>query len=349
MAVILPQTIEITSRHQVHLERLKTGEARKYADFLKAMQRVVLGTLAADDITEFGRRRAEALITSIRADLAVIGLESVAGITESALDLAEYEADFEARSLAGLGVDFKVPAADQLRSAVLTSVLNVRGPDQGKLLQPFLKDYTARQLDLVSGAIRQGYYQGQTTPQITRAVRDVLGTIGDGGQYLTRTALQHAAVQSREAVWYRNKDIVKRVRWSSTLDGKTSPQCRTLDGQEYPINEGPRPPIHINCRSSMVPVLDDAFAELREGATRFSRTADGVEYVPASQNYYQWLKNQPAGFIDSAIGSTRGKLLRNGGLSAQRFAELQLGRNFEPLTLVQMRELDPLAFEAANL
>ena len=52
---------------------------------------------------------------------------------------------------------------------------------------------------------------------------------------------------------------------------------------------------------------------------------------PASQTYYEWLKTQPAEF-DIAIGTTRAKLLRSGGLSAERFAELQLGTNFQPLT-----------------
>jgi hypothetical protein len=49
------------------------------------------------------------------------------------------------------------------------------------------------------------------------------------------------------------------------------------------------------------------------------------------------------------IGPTRGKLLRDGGLSARRFAELQLGKTFEPLNLKEMRKLDPLAFRRAGL
>ena len=36
-------------------------------------------------------------------------------------------------------------------------------------------------------------------------------------------------------------------------------------------------------------------------------------------------------------------------LTVERFAELQLDRNFAPLTLVQMRALEPLAFLRANI
>ena len=58
---------------------------------------------------------------------------------------------------------------------------------------------------------------------------------------------------------------------------------------------------------------------------------------------------QPAKVQDSIVGSTRGKLLRDGGLSAGRFAELQLGKRFEPLTLDEMRQLEPIAFHKAGL
>ena len=49
------------------------------------------------------------------------------------------------------------------------------------------------------------------------------------------------------------------------------------------------------------------------------------------------------------LGPARGTLLRDGGLSAERFQELRLSRNFEPLTLAEMQRLEPLAFERAGI
>ena len=85
--------------------------------------------------------------------------------------------------------------------------------------------------------------------------------------------------------------------------------------------------------------------------TRAARDPDTgrIESVPASQSYYAWLKTQPAAFQDAVIGPTRGALIRRAGLSAQRFAELQLGKNFKPLDLESMRELEPVAFERAGI
>jgi len=169
-------------------------------------------------------------------------------------------------------------------------------------------------------------------------------------EIIARTSLQHVSSQARESVWKRNSDIIKKVRIVATLDNRTTQICRSLDGQEFPLDSGPRPPFHIRCRTSTTAVLDDRFAVLDKGATRAARDAEGKHIsVPAKETYYDWLKRQPAGFQDEAIGKTRGKLLREGGLSSQRFAELQLGKRFEPLTLKEIRRLDELAFIKAGL
>ena len=49
------------------------------------------------------------------------------------------------------------------------------------------------------------------------------------------------------------------------------------------------------------------------------------------------------------LGPTRAKLLLSGGLSASRFSALMLDRNFKPLTLKRLRELEPGAFARAGI
>lgn len=127
--------------------------------------------------------------------------------------------------------------------------------------------------------------------------------------------------------------------------------CRGLDGELFPIDSGPRPPAHYGCRSSAVPVLKKEFQLLSQGRQRSSRdpVTGEVGSVSAKQTYYGWLKNQPAKVQDSIIGSSRGKLLRNGGLTTERFTELQLHKNFKPMTLKDMEKLEPTAFIKANI
>jgi SPP1 gp7 family putative phage head morphogenesis protein len=254
-------------------------------------------------------------------------------------------------------LDVVAPTATAIRTAVLTNPLSVRGNGGGKLLKSFIKGWTSAERERVTGTIRQGFFEGQTNFQIIRNIRGtklagykdgILATTNRNASTVVHTAIQHVSSQARMEVAKSNTDIVSEVEMVATLDRKTSQQCRSMDKRRFPVNSGPRPPFHPNCRTTFVLLtkLSEMFAK---GATRASVGADGAGQVSASLDYYHWLQLQPASFQDVAIGPVRAKLFREGGLSLQRFAELQLDRSFAPLSLAQMKILEPLAFKAAGI
>tara|TARA_R110002012_G_scaffold74511_2_gene188858 strand:- start:5198 stop:6307 length:1110 start_codon:yes stop_codon:yes gene_type:complete len=355
---------QIATRHQVYLEGLKTHEVKKSQKFLKDIDRIVSAKLAGKDITDYSKKRLDKLLKSVKADLKVVSGDYSNMVSGESVDIAKYERDFEIKSLGQVvAFDFVVPTSSQLKTAIFDNPLTMSGSDNGKLLKPFLRDVSDRSMQQITGIIQSGYYQGETTAQIIKNIKGTRSAkFTDGAIYrinramsvATRTAVQHAAVQAREQVWQDNKDIVKKVRWVSTLDGRTSSVCRSLDGTEYPLDKGLRPPAHPNCRSTVVAVLDSRFDALDKGATRKarSRNAQGesvVKNVSANETYYSWLKKQPASFQASVIGNNRARLLRNGGMSAERFSELQLNSNFKEMTLADLNQLEPKAFEKANI
>jgi SPP1 gp7 family putative phage head morphogenesis protein len=355
--------ITIATRQQSHFERLKTAEVKKFDAFLVKMERDIRDKLTSVDITDFTRSRLERQLVQIDTLIRRSFKEYKEVWRESILSAAEYEAGFEIRSLGQVvdGVKYTMPSDNQITTAVFDTPLgDIGGAGGGSLLEPWFDDMTATEIKRVQGAIRMGYGQGETTGDIVRRIRGTKASgYSDGVLVITkrnaetvaRTALQHAAQQARGEVWKQNEDVIKLVKWVSTLDSGTSPICASLDSQEYPLDKGPRPPAHPNCRSTMVAVLDGKYKELSRGRTRSKRdpVTGKIGKVNADQTYYGWLKTQPANVQDSIIGPTRGKLLRNGGISSQRFAELSLGKNFEPLTLDQMRNLEPTAFTKAGL
>lgn len=352
--------IEISTRHQVHLERLKAGEANQFTAFLQMIDAGIRDRLLGVDLTEFSRSRLERLLSATDSQLKKIYSDYADQLSASLLDIANYEAEFEVKTLSSVAAGFEtvLPASAQIVSAVTTRPLSVRGTGGGKLLDAFIKDWTSSEVKRVSGAVRQGFYEGQTTAQIVQTIRGtrkarytdgILAISARNARAIAHTAVQHTSSMARQATWERNSDLVQGVRWVSTLDSRTSQTCRSLDGQVFKVNKGPRPPIHINCRSTTAPKLDSRFDIFDEGATRASSGPNGGGQVDANQNYYQWLKKQPPAFIESAIGKTRAKLFIDGGLSPERFAELNVGRNFEPLTLAEMRKIEPLAFERSGL
>lgn len=349
--------IEQTTRHSVFLERLKSGEVKRFEPFLREMDQALRERLSRVDLTAFQRNRVETLVREVDSLLGEILGRYETDLKDSLMDTADYEAGFEQRSLNEIltgSYEAIIPAVEQVRSAVLTVPLSVRGADGGKLLEPFIRDWSRQEVVTISNRIRQGAFEGETTQDIIRAIRGtkarkytdgLLAVTNRHAEAVTRTAVQHVASVARQETWKANEDLVTGYRWVSTLDSRTSQQCRSLDGRIFKTGNGPVPPIHVNCRSSTVAELNQRFSWLKEDATRASK--DG--YVDAELSYYEWLKKQPVSFQSETLGSKRAQLFRSGGLTSEEFARLNLNRNFMPLTLEEMKAKEPLAFERAGV
>ena len=347
--------IEIATRHQVYLERLKSGVAKSNDAALNKIEKAIvdiLSSLKVENMSELTRTKLNRVIADLREVQDGILTERIDDLTTELQAIAAAEAGFEARALERTIRRAKVaiPKAKAAYELAQKRPLSATG----ELLEPFLIGWKRKQIDAVSKLVSQGYANGITNQEMVRAVTGTrrLG-YADGlmavsrreAGAVVRTAVQHVASTGRFATWEENADLLTGYRWVSTLDSRTTVQCRSLDGQVFEVGKGPLPPIHVNCRSATAPELRDDLSFLGEGATRSS--AEG--YVDADLTYYEWLKRQPAAFQDDAIGPTRAKLLRDGGLSAEKFAQLNLGRNFQPLTLEQMRAKEPNVFERAGI
>lgn len=354
--------LDATIRHAVFLEKLKAGEVGKFGPFLKEIDRSIRDRLTQSDLSEYNVKRLEQLLKEVDSLLLSIFDRYRAQLNLDLIDIANYEAEFEALSLtrsapAGASFDAAMPTVTAIRAAVLTNPLSVRGVGGGKLLKAFIKGWTVAERERVNGVIRQGFFEGQTNFEIIRLIRGtksagykdgILATTNRNASTVVHTAIQHVSSQARMEVAKANTDIVQEIQMVATLDSKTSQLCRSMDKRKFSLDSGPRPPFHPNCRTTFILLtrLSETFAK---GATQASVGEDGPKQVSASLDYYHWLQLQPAAFQDVAIGPVRAKLFREGGLSVERFAELQLDRNFAPLTLVQMKGLEPLAFERAGI
>lgn len=353
--------VSLATRQQVMLERLKTGNANELEAFLREAAQVIRAQLAKGELTAYSRARLEAQLEATKRALADVYGRAADRIEADLKDYAQYAGPAEAKAMESIllhTVEVAVPTAAQIYTAAYQRPLG-NGPT-ATMLKPFIDKWKEGSVSAAENALRMGYFQGKTNDELTRQLvgtkakrytDGIIGVTGRNGEMVVRTAMQHMAMTARDAFVQANSDIIKKVEWVSTLDNRTTAVCRSLDSQQFPIDSGPRPPIHPGCRSSVVPVVDNKFIResFRQGETRASKGESGGRQVSSGLTYYDWLKTQPAEFQDAAIGKTRGLLLRNGGLTSQRFAELQLGKNFEPLTLAQMRDLEPVAFERAGL
>ncbi len=344
--------LDLNVRHQVELQRLSTGIVRKLIKLLNRVDPDLLAQIRkrGDTSGKFTTRRLERLLEEIREINRVAYATLEKTIRGDLQDLAIYEAQFQARLIqrsVPVVLDLVTPAREQLVAAVMSR------PFQGRLLKEWVSEMEAGRYGRLRDAIRIGFVEGETVDQLVRRIAGtkanqyqdgILDISRRSAEAMARTAINHTSTFARQMLYEENDDLVKAVKWVSTLDSRTTPVCRARDGMVFPIDKGPRPPAHIRCRSTIVPVLKSwremgiDMDELDAG-TRASMNGE----VPGDLTYNAWLKRQPAGFQDEVLGPTRGALFRRGGISMDRFVD-RSGRQY---TLDELKRRESGAFARA--
>lgn len=283
----------------------------------------------------FTVERLEGLLQSVRAlntqAFDAVGRE-MAGELRA---LVAYEAGYQARlfeSVIPPQVVASVGVAQVEVSQVYAAAM--ARPFQGVLLREALGKIEASRATMIREQIRQGYVQQEPVQQI---VRRIIGTKAKGYsdglmdaprrhvESIVRTAVSHTAGTVRDAFFERNTDLIKAIKWVSTLDSRTTLQwCVPRDGKMYtpddhkPIGHAFKwlagaGRLHWNCRSTSVPItkswrdLGIDADELPPGARA---SMDGT--VPADQTYAQWLRKQSAARQLDVMGGERFKRFRAG-------------------------------------
>lgn len=281
-------------------------------------------------------------------------------------ELAIYEAGYQLSLFDSLLPDFvaDVHPLVGISSDALYAAAMAR-PFQGRLLSEWASDLEADRLRRITNTVRQGFLLGDTNEQIARKIRGhVSKGFQDGALQMSRanaasiakTAVGHLAATARESFASANNDLIKGKQWLSTLDNRTTPQCRirdrlkyTLDnkpvGHSVPYLHGPGK-IHFCCRSTETFILKSAKElgiDVRDISPVERASMDGV--VAGDTTYREWFLRQPYTRQKQIVGETRAKLIRDGGMSPDEFYT----DKGEWLTLKQLRERDAQVFRKAGI
>lgn len=277
-----------------------------------------------------------------------------------------------------------LPKANFLRSVALSR------PFEGRVLKEWADSMAAEDLRRIHNAVQMGMVAGETAPDIARRVVGSGAVMGADGmtemtrrqvQAVVRTAVQHVANNARKDFFTANADLITQEQFVATLDSRTTPICRALDGKLFEVGKGPQAPLHFQCRSLRIAAIDGVLlgdrpanpttekmllkeyadknglgniasrADLPKGTKGAyddwarKRKREMIGPVPATENYQTWLKRQPNEFQDEVLGAERAALYRDGKLTLDKFVDLQTGRQF---SLDELRAKYPGAFTAAR-
>ena len=248
--------------------------------------------------------------------------QSVATVDPTAINVVSLSDDLQA-AVTG------APATFQLTAAQGTTITL----PNGKVLEKSFRGLAESQADLFAKTVRNGLLTGESTDKLARRLKGRLrfGQPGSarqiaqaGGEVtavanhqvmaLVRTSVNQVANSSSQQTYEANQSVTSRYRYIATLDSRTSPICRALDGQEFNYGKGPVPPQHFNCRSTTVPLIDyERLGIPRPTSNRLRRpnttlgplrsSAKGT--VPDGQTYGEWLALQPSETQKDVLGASK--------------------------------------------
>jgi SPP1 gp7 family putative phage head morphogenesis protein len=345
-------TIEnVLTRRQVFNQRFAGGEAIAAENILRRIYAKINERLLRDT-TEFQQLNMTRIRNDINNILAIDLEDMKEVIVNGALDFAEAEGNFMYTALnAETSVVLALPAIEQIKQAVVQAGMDVAVGTGTLTINEALDQFAVNKGVEIRAAINDGILTGQTNQQIAAQIKDFGDNLHKGQiNALVRTSINNASAQARRIVTEENQNILQGDEWVATLDSRTTLICGGRDGRIYPINSGPFPPAHWNCRSLRVPVVKDEF-RIDDGLGRRPQVgADGPKAVSAKRTFDMFLRDQPADFQDEYFsqfpdGLEKAALFRRGDLPIQRFRD-ETGRNY---TLDQLKALEPLAFNKANI
>lgn len=276
-------------------------------------------------------------------------------VKAEAVFVAELIRDVTAEAGINVKLNLVLPSVNQLRALV------TKRPVLGHPLFDWRKRIAISDLNAVMAHVRTGLIQGQTSAAIAKGLRDsgALTRTRSQMETLVRTSVNFFGSQARQALYEENDDIIGEEQYTATLDSATTEQCAALDGERFPVGEGPQPPIHWNCRSVRIPVIDGQVlgnrpekrvsSEDLKGLNARERRAKIRELtgtVPASTTYEEFLRRQSVGFQEEVLGVKKAALFREGNLKLSKFID---NRTFQPKTLAQLYKENPRAARAAGL
>jgi len=341
------------SKHSLDLQRIANRQDRDmskvYNDLSKELEQLAIKYDYTKPKNQRQRRKAfNKLQKAMRDAIAASGVVIVQAVKKGLVDVAELESEFALgsinKAMAGTGtVQITTGKLDKKRLSAIANEISIQGAPQNEVWARHTRKTQERARDAMNMAWQQNEDLATAVSRIrgTRAngFRDgIMNITKQNANTLARTGIHSVANQVREETYQKNTDVIKGVEFLSHLDNRTTPTCMAYHQSRWEItpegyrnvkggHEFRKPPLHFNCRSTLLPVLKTK-EELRQDILnqvpkdRLETLGKDLDRKKLSAD--NWLKTQSKDYQKSVLGSAYG-LWTQGKVSFSRFVT-QKGR-----------------------
>lgn len=228
--------------------------------------------------------RLEALLTQIRQEAELLAGSVQTGTQELLASIYEdtyYQTLYEVQKGVGIGVSFATLDRTTIEKAITTPWL---GGNYSERIWAN-RDKLVRELQT---RLTQAFIRGEGVAQTAKDLAERMQVSYSSAERIVRT---ESSFVTHQATWdsYKASGVVDQYEYLATLDNRTSEICRDMDGRVFRLSEKQVginfPPLHPNCRSTVVPYFDDE----EDPGERIARDSSGeVYYIPGNMTYREW-------------------------------------------------------------
>jgi len=345
------EIVDALTRQQILLQRRGTQIYKDLLPLLLEVQRKSAAIMASSPTDTFTNVRSQAIFAEIDKLISDLGITVTDKLYADLRELAEYEAGVTTTALSSVTkATFVAPTTAQIDAVMSNPVMRLvderMGTTRALTVDNMVVNFSMSASKRIKAEIQKGIIEGASISNVVKSVdRIVDRKTRRELEAVIRTATNAISSEARKTVYDYNDDIIKGYRWVSTLDSRTTAVCRGRDGRFYEKGTQPTPPAHYNCRSVVVPVIEDKYSLSGGKTTRMARDPDTnkSQRVDGKATYNSWLKDQDTEFQDEVLGVRKAQLFRSGNLHLSKFTNDD-GVSY---TMAELKALYPKAWARA--
>lgn len=276
-----------TLKYWENLDRFNSRLGREYSDSYKKLEKEFYSysnKYGQDGKLTYSQKRVIALMKEIKPILDELYDREQVNISNLLMDTYTdnyYKGLYELST--GIGIATSFTKID--RRAVEVAITY---PFQGDDFKGYLNGDKNKLILTLKREITQSLIRGDAPIKTAASIREKLDISKRYSQLITHNSIATILTSSDKLMY--DEYGATEYEYVATLDKRTSPICKELDGQVFMVNDMRiglnAPPMHPNCRSTTVPYIGESLGK------RISRNLNSnkVEYVPSNMSYSEWEK-----------------------------------------------------------
>ena len=133
-------------------------------------------------------------------------------------------------------------------------------PYAGKMFSDRILDNKDALVKHIKQNLTAGIIRGDSIQKMSRQLKKDLNVLYYQAERLVRTETNYAMNQGH-LKGYADSGVVEKYEFLAAIDSRTSKLCKNQNGKVYKLSDATvgvnYPPLHPNCRSTVIPVLED--------------------------------------------------------------------------------------------